>query len=55
MRTSAILALIIFAGYWLDSERRRRKHLDRATSREAIEDWEGEGGNIVEPNATPAV
>lgn len=48
LRTTAILAIVIYAGYWLDSAaHRRRKELERKGEHKAIEGWEGEGGNMV--------
>lgn len=48
LRTTVILAIVIYAGYWLDSAaHRRRKELERKGEHKAIENWEGEGGNMV--------
>ena len=49
LRTTTILAIVLYAGYWLDSAaRRRRKQLEHQAHHKAVEGWEGEGGNVVD-------
>lgn len=47
LRTTAIMAIVMYAGYWLDSAHHRHKRREKA-EREAIHDWEGEGGNVAD-------
>ena len=48
LRITTILAIVMYAGYWLNSATRQRKQLEHRAEDKAIEGWEGEGGNVVD-------
>jgi len=57
MQKTGVLAILLWAGLWVDARHRRSRRRERQEERAVIHEWEGEGGNVLaeaEPEVAPA-
>lgn len=54
MQKTGVLAMLLWAGLWVDARHRHSRRRERQDERAVIDEWEGEGGNVL-ADAEPGV
>lgn len=47
MQKTGVLAILLWAGLWVDARHRHSRRRARQQERAVIHEWEGEGGNVL--------